>query len=791
MMTESTTNSVRNGSLDIETTQSKTDLISSINRRRKQCLWIPIAALVLIVLAVAIYFLKQTTNHSDTPTADTLNLEDLLSYRYNTDSFNGTWVAGDQFLYTSDEGHLMLYDVTAGSSKIILHVNSSILPSAIEFDLSADGRYLLVSHDYQKLYRHSFKARYSVINLETGIRSMLNNGLDLLLVKWAPVGNGLAFIFENNIYYKIGAEANETIQITNTTGFITNGMPDWVYEEEIFSSNKALWFSPDGKKLSFVRFNDSTTPVMVVPVYGEPGSLYFQYPRANIIKYPKAGTPNPTVQLFYVDLDGYITSELEVPTELENLQPVITAVVWSSSDSVVAIWMNRVQNQAAVVLYENGSSVPKIIKSIYESRGWVELFVPPKVSQDGTLIALLLSKTEGKDAFRHLALLDVKEQSDVRFLTGGAYVVTEILGWNGKNNLIYYTATIPTDSSVQHVYSVSPITGDIKCISCSLTSSNGTEKCTYNSAEVSMDSSYLVVTCAGPDIPYITILSGNGEEKIMWTENSVLTELLHGKALPDRKKLEFPVDGGFTAKVMLKLPPNMDTSGNTKYPMLVNVYGGPDTYQVIDKFTLDWGSYLAANKSIIYATIDGRGSGLRGNNLLFSGFRNLGTVEVIDQVNVTRMIQEELHYVDPTRTAIWGWSYGGYAAGMALAMDTKDVFKCGISVAPVTDWTLYDSIYTERFMGLPTPDDNLKGYINGQLLTRYSGLKHKQYFLIHGTFDDNVHYQQSMMWSKVLERNDILFRQLSYPDEDHSLGLVRPHLYHSLENFLDECFETK
>ncbi|CAH1961628.1 unnamed protein product [Acanthoscelides obtectus] len=255
--------------------------------------------------------------------------------------------------------------------------------------------------------------------------------------------------------------------------------------------------------------------------------------------------------------------------------------------------------------------------------------------------------------------------------------------------------------------------------------------------------------------------------------------------------MTFDVAGGFKANVMLRLPPNLDESGSTKYPMVVNVYGGPDTFQVVDRFVLDWGSYLASNKSIIYATIDGRGSGLKGDKMLFSGYRKLGTVEIEDQINVTRLIQNTLSYVDSSRTAIWGWSYGGYAAGMALATDSQKVFKCGISVAPVTDWALYDSIYTERFMGLPTLEDNLKGYEAAQLLKKYEGLRDKEYYLIHGTYDDNVHYQQSMMWSKVLEVNDILFRQQSYPDEDHSLGLVRPHLYHSLENFLDECFIEK
>ncbi|CAG9767540.1 unnamed protein product [Ceutorhynchus assimilis] len=794
---------VTNGSSSMEIAQSNQDLLLSKGKRKKRN-WIiasVIGAIVVALIIAAIVLLKNGPghdSHAEQQVAETINLEDFLKYKYNPRSFNGTWVTGNEFLYRDTDKNLVLHNLATGQTSNILYSNDSIILTAFDFTISADRQYLLIAHDYQKLYRHSFRARYTIINLSTNSRTDLRaddtiTGLDLFLVEWAPIGNALVYVYENNIYYKENAaESTQAVAITSTSKneFVFNGMPDWVYEEEVFSSNKALWFSGDGKKLAFIRFNDAEVNVMVVPIYGEPGSLYFQYPRANIVKYPKAGTPNPTVELFVYDFVSTELTKLQTTTTLENEEHIITAVTWAANDSLVAVWMNRVQNHADIVVYEQLSSTPTIVKTIAESSGWIDMFVPPMVSESGTQIALILSKPEenARNSYRHLALLDVKAGSTEQFLTEGTYVVTELLGWNHEDNLIFYTATTRNDSSIQHVYSVSLTSKNIKCLTCPLKSKNGNNPCLYNSAEANPDSSYLVVTCNGPDIPSISIISANGTEKAVWTTNEDLADLLGGKTVHNKKKFEFEIADGFTAKVMLKLPPNMDYSGNTKYPMLVNVYGGPDTYQVIDKFSLDWGSYLAANRSIIYATIDGRGSGLRGNNLLFAGYRKLGTVEVVDQINVTKIIQQKLPYVDASRTAIWGWSYGGYAAGMALATDTDNVFKCGISVAPVTDWTLYDSIYTERFMGLPTVSDNLEGYTNSQLLTKYSGLKNKEYFLIHGTFDDNVHYQQSMMWAKVLERNDVLFRQLSYTDEDHSLSAVRPHLYHSLENFLDECF---
>ncbi|XP_018579789.1 venom dipeptidyl peptidase 4 isoform X2 [Anoplophora glabripennis] len=764
--------------------------------KRKKRAWIITGVIVAIIVALAIAAIVLLVtgggegDNGDTPAQESLNLEDYLSGKFVPNTFNATWTSGTELLYRDSDDNLVLLNMENSTSKILLDSTDNVLLTAFDYHLSGDGLYLLVAYNYQKLYRHSFKAQYQIIDINTGSKyDLMASNQSVQLVAWAPVGNALIYVYENNIYYKSSATSEDSVTITSTSNFVTNGIPDWVYEEEVFSSNKALWFSPDGTKLAFGRFNDTQVPVMVIPVYGEPGSMLFQYPRANLIKYPKAGTTNPTVTLHVVTLSNPGTElDLQVPTALEN-DPILSTVEWATNDIVSTIWMNRVQNQASITTYDTSASsvTPTVIKSLESTEGWLELFTPPKFSSDGSKLILILSQDQGGDSgsYRHIVLFNREENAEEQPLTAGTFVVTEILSWNQEDNLIYYLANTANDYAVQHLYSVSVDTKAVQCLTCQ---ENLSTDCSYNSAEFSTDGSYYALTCEGPNVPRVSIYSKEGQEKAVWNTNEEISALLAGNKAPIMQKLSFDVAGGFKANVMLRLPPNIDTSGNTKYPMLINVYGGPDTYQVIDKFVLDWGSYLAANKSIIYAAIDGRGSGLKGDKIMFSGYRNLGTVEVEDQINVTRLIQESLPYVDSTRTAIWGWSYGGYAAGMALATDTEGVFKCGISVAPVTDWTLYDSIYTERFMGLPTTDDNLSGYENAQLLTKSEGIRNKEYFLIHGTYDDNVHYQQSMLWAKVLEQNDILFRQLSYPDEDHGLGLVRPHLYHSLESFLDECF---
>ena len=236
---------------------------------------------------------------------------------------------------------------------------------------------------------------------------------------------------------------------------------------------------------------------------------------------------------------------------------------------------------------------------------------------------------------------------------------------------------------------------------------------------------------------------------------------LQERDLPEIVDIESEVEYGLRARGRLWLPPGIDKSGNTKYPMLVYVYAGPDSVQITDSFTLGFGAYLTTNRSIIYALIDGRGSGLKGDKMRFSIYKRLGTNEILDQIGVTMSLQARYPFIDRTRTGIWGWSYGGYATAMALARDSFGVFKCGASVAPVTSWIYYDSIYTERYMGLPTPapNGNLNGYNSADVTRFVRSFKNKQFYLLHGNADDNVHYIQAMMLSRALEISNILFRQ--------------------------------
>lgn len=807
---------------DCETCKATTDnrpfngdfreLVSRRGRRgwRSLVAALAVAALVLALVVAGAVLLanggEASTAQARQGAADvhSVPLEDVLGGRFSAAPANASWISDSELLYKDTLGQIIIFDVAKQNKTALLGSNFVVHYPTLHLELSEDRKYLLISSNHSKLFRHTYLAQYEIINIEKKTKISLVNSEGLLdnkvlqLVVWAPTGNALVYVYHNNIYYRPSAEHEREYKLTTTGSFgsIYHGTPDWVYEEEVLASNKALWFAPDGKKLAYATFNDSLTRVMSIPYYGLPANLEFQYTRAVNVRYPKPGTPNPTVSLTVVQLEGTFTAfDIPPPKGLANSEPILTAVSWANDNEVSAIWMNRVQNEAAIVVCSTMDFSCKNILEISEPKGWIDLFVPPKFSDNGDKMIIILPQEEDEktDAFRHITLVDRNiVPPKITALTSGKFVVTEILAWDTTTRNIYYLANQEEDPGVSHLYSVSDNTDmkeQPKCLSCSAKTRDGNEMCLYNKATFSKKNSYYILNCAGPDIPEASIYTKDNKKVMVWESNEEIRKLLEHRTLPTVRHLQVEVPGGFKAQVQMWLPPNIDKK--QKYPLLINVYGGPDSFQVTKRFNIDWSTYLTVNRSIIYAAIDGRGSGLKGNKMLFAGYRRLGTVEIEDQLSVTKYLQDHFDFVDKNRTGIWGWSYGGYSTGMALATDQEGIFKCGIAVAPVTDWAYYDTIYTERYMGLPTVADNLKGYIDSQLINKVDNFRNKMFFLVHGTLDDNVHYQQSMMLSKALEQKDILFRQQSYPDEEHGLSGVRPHLYHTLEDFLEECFNLK
>uniref|UniRef100_A0A8D8Q543 Venom dipeptidyl peptidase 4 n=1 Tax=Cacopsylla melanoneura TaxID=428564 RepID=A0A8D8Q543_9HEMI len=741
-----------------------------------------------------------------------LNAKSVIHSRYEPNRFNGTWITDNEILMKDAYDNIVLFRADTLTSEIIgfnhtTYSGLTIVADAFDYHLSADKKYLMIAHSYHKLYRYSFFASYVAINIESQeLRPIVSpDGIPLVIqtVVWSPVGNGFAYVFSNNIYYRKSVEDNKDYQLTNTGRINTvyTGIPDWVYEEEVLSSSSALWFSPSGRNLAYASFDDNRTMIMTIPFYGNPGHPGSQYTQAINLRYPKPGRVNPVASLNVVDLseiesDMKATTNLPAPTDLR--EPVLSGVNWAN-ESVVAAWVNRVQNSARITRCSVNEGVCDVIFSRDLERGWFEPFDHLQFSSDGKKMLMILSHSQEaagsspEDTWDHLTYIDLDDKGGIKDkvplpLTSGMFTVTEILAWDEKENNVYFLST-QESPTVQHMYRLNLANPTIPpvCMTCDLmTSAN--QLCRYSGASFSINTSFYVLSCIGPGVPEITLFDKSGKQLLHWDTNEELRSSLANIILPTVRYMTVPIGHNMAAQVKLFLPPGLDETGSIKYPLLIHVYGGPSSFQVTERFSIDWNLYLADNKDIVVAYIDGRNSALKGNALKYSGYRRLGTVEIYDQINVTRYLQENLPYIDKTRTAIWGWSYGGYATGLALALDPSNVFKCGISVAPVTDWIYYDTIYSERYMGLPTFEDNLEGYKLAALNNKVENIRNKQYLLVHGTMDDNVHFQQSMMLAKSLQHADILFQTQTYPDEEHGLIGVRPHFYHTLERFLDSCF---
>lgn len=322
-----------------------------------------------------------------------------------------------------------------------------------------------------------------------------------------------------------------------------------------------------------------------------------------------------------------------------------------------------------------------------------------------------------------------------------------------------------------------------ECITCDID-----EECTFFNAIFSPGAEYYVLECLGPGVPWIELRATIGHIKLDTLEsNDNVRERVENTAMPQLRTFNVPIEGGYNANVRLLLPPGLRDEEMIKYPMVVNVYGGPGTQMVTDRFYVHWGSYLASRKNLIYSWIDGRGSGNQGDKRLHEVYRKLGKTEVKDQIDVASFLKNDIPFIDRYRTAIWGWHYGGYSTIMALATDNQ-VFNCGIAVAPVTSWLYYDSVFSERYMQMPWPEDNYNGYQEADVNKKAAQIKDKKLLLIHGTADDNVHAQQSLMLMKAITDAGVLYQAQVYPDEAHGLTNVKPHLYRTMENFLDSCF---
>ncbi|CAG7726029.1 unnamed protein product [Allacma fusca] len=836
-------------------------------------------------------------------------LEDIFSPNFQPLSMNGSWVSDNEWLF---------WDTSGGVSILTMDKDSTSLRSFIsnytfrQFDaklsgISADLQYALLVHDVQPVHRHSSTAKYTLYHTETRAIQELSVGkrfsgysdvdpLRLELVEWSPSGCSLVFVHQGDIYFKSEPTSNVTHRLTRSAipGVISNGVPDWLYEEEILESNSALWFSKDGDQLLYLMFNDSLVGQQTMLHYGsveEP----FIYPQIKQLRYPKPGTTNPTVTARVVELSqsrAFRTQDLRPPEGILNMDYYITAGGWVRKNEVGIIWTSRSYDLSIITVCStrNGSCEEMYRITMEDKRGWVDRIPFPVFTSNSTswnFITIAPIRDGENGYFDHLVFVDtVNKRSHP--VTHGKIDVLMINAWDEERKLIYFLAipaTAPTERRFYRLRVEQPFTDHIpECLSCPTVPRNDTlpetrvaqtnftvapttapmlnkqgsgkktqkggktiggtkhfapepgsvipegnayldlidplrstdnvskptvledpvgnllfgvnQSCSFvTRVKFNANKSFATIECGGPSVPFVTLASvTQSNMRLIQTiqSNDALRNLSGGMAFPRVKTFDVQLNAGHTVQVRLLLPPGLREDEITRYPLVLNVYGGPGTQLVLDRWNVDFATYLASRKDFIVAQVDSRGSGGRGWDFQHKVYYKVGLFEAEDQIQVVRYLRDSLHFVDEKKIGVWGWSYGGYLTAMIMGnKDSSNLFQCGASVAPVTNWKLYDSAYTERYMGGPNVTQNYRGYTESDITQSVENFDKKMFFLLHGTADDNVHVQHSMMLSKALIAKKILFRQQIYPDEAHSLKGVQLHVHKSLEEFFEDCFRKQ
>ena len=658
---------------------------------------------------------------------------------------------GERYTTMSD-GRVLCFSYRTGEPAGVLFDASAAEPR-IEFTdyvLSADERRLLLTTDVEPIYRHSFTAEYWIYDRQDGSLRRLSQGGPQQQAQFSPDGSRVAFVRGGNLFVADPTAGSER-QLTFDGRFnhIINGLPDWVYEEE-FSFARAFAWSPDGRKIAYLRFDESRVKQYNMNRFA--GGLY---PENYTFKYPKAGEQNSVVELYCCDAADGSTVRMDTGEQTDQYIP---RLFWTPTGQLGFYRLNRLQNHFEVLLCDSSGAS----RVVYDERNdrYVERV-------DGRTVTFLpdgdrfVVRSE-RDGFMHLYLYGVSEGLLGR-ITSGEWEVTELLGIEGDR--VYYLST-ETSPLRRDLYTVR-LDGRGKRL---LTGGDGT----YRIAP-SRGFRYFISYFSNVRTPNrVTLHRSDGRLVRTLEDNAALRTKLDELQVPVKEFFRFATSEGVELNGYMVRPNGFDSS--RRYPVLMTQYSGPGSQQAADRWTIGWEDVLV-QQGYIVACVDGRGTGFRGEEFKKCTYGELGKYETVDQIEAARYLAS-LPYVDPDRIGIYGWSYGGFMA-LNCILKGNDVFRAAIAVAPVTSWRFYDTIYTEIYNGLP--QDNPSGYDDNSPIHFADRLKGKL-LIAHGTGDDNVHIQNTYEMITKLVEYDKPFELYVYPDRNHGMGPSRHHL-------MERCIE--
>lgn len=627
-----------------------------------------------------------------------------------------------------------------------------------DYEFSYDESKLLFSINYEPIYRHSFRAEYYIYDIATNSISKLSENGKQQLASFSPDGKYVSFVRNNNIFIKeLESGIEKQLTFDGEINKIINGAPDWVYEEE-FSYNKAYDWSPDSKRIAFLKTDESNVKTFSLTIWGE------LYPEIYEYKYPKAGEENSKVSLHIIDIETGNTLDADLGDLNDKYIPRLKFT--KNPGILSAVKMNRLQNLYELYFIDVYSGNSKTVLSINDEK-YIE------INNDLTFLdndkGFILSHEV--DGYRHLYYYDFNGKL-INQITSGKWEVTEFYGFDDNTETLYFQAA-KNSPLRREIYSVKIDGTNFQKIS---------EKEGTNSAEFSKNFNYFINTYSNANTPYIISLYDNTGKFIREIENNsvLIKKIKEEYKFQPKEFFSFTTEDGVQLNGWMIKPKKL----KSKNPVFMYVYGGPGSQTVLDSWDRDmaWWQLLAQNGYIV-VSVDNRGTGARGKDFRQVTYKELGKYEVLDQIQTAKYLSS-LKFVDSKRIGIFGWSYGGYMSTLCMTIGA-DWFKLGIAVAPVTNWRYYDSIYTERYNGLP--QDNPDGYDKNSPINHVKKMKGK-YLLIHGTADDNVHLQNAIDLVDKLVASDVDFEHFFYPNKDHGIygGNTRNHLYRKMTNFILE-----
>lgn len=622
-------------------------------------------------------------------------------------------------------------------------------------------RYRLEKENAQKIFRRSEIADWFVVDTMRKTRKRLGEGMfkgEEVKVRDAvmsPNGRYVAFAKDNNLYiHKLDFGTEVAVTKEENTDLIS-GVADWLYEEEFGTTALFAW-SPDSKQLAFVKLDETEVPSFSWEVYSDT-----QYPKLESLRYPKAGCKNAkaSVCVYDVATKGILTMQVNP----KNEDVYFPRLQWYDENTLFVVRMNRDQTKMEVLSCNAKSTV---VSPWYreESKQYFvdyELFDQWQWLSDGRMIVV-----SEQDGWRR-AYLYGKDGSQLRALTPDGIDVTAVYGVNEKTQTLYYQAA-PTPSTRQ-IYAVNFKKADAPV---QISEGEGT-----HSARLSDDGTRMIECFHSFTTPNTyTLYSLKGAKAVqveVILDNSTMRQRWEANHLPEPQMMQI---NGLEAMLLKSQEPR----AKSQQPLIVMHYSGPQSQRVLNRWRKRF-EYALVEAGYAVLIVDARGSDCKGRAWRNETYMNLGVKEAEDLIAAAREIAKRPD-IDGNRMAIMGWSYGGYET--LMTMSQKDhPFKAGVAIAPVTDWRLYDSAYTERYMRRPQVND--RGYESASLLPRAKDLTGKV-LIIHGTADDNVHVQQAWQYIDALVKADKPFEMQFYPDDNHFLkkGNNAVHMHNRILEFL-------